>query len=173
MHIRASGEIMPILQLLFSTQGRVSRQGYWLVGVGLVIASSVAKFGGLVAIWGFDFAMVAVTEGTSMIHLTPVSAFLWVLTLLFLVPGILLSIKRWHDRNRPGWFAAAIPLQYVLAVVIAYVPANAAGLNVCILSANVALFAWQFIELGCLEGAKGPNKYGPSPKGIGATPDVF
>jgi uncharacterized membrane protein YhaH (DUF805 family) len=55
--------------------------------------------------------------------------------------GIALGVKRCHDRDRTGWFLALglIPLVNL----------------------------WVLVEVGFLDGTQGPNKYGPSPKGIG------
>jgi uncharacterized membrane protein YhaH (DUF805 family) len=56
--------------------------------------------------------------------------------------GLALGVKRCHDRDKTGWFLAIglIPL--------------IGGL-------------WLLVDLGFLDGTPGPNKYGPSPKGIG------
>jgi uncharacterized membrane protein YhaH (DUF805 family) len=55
--------------------------------------------------------------------------------------GLALSIKRWHDRDK-SWvwiFIGAIP---------------------------IVGFFWVLIECGFLDGTPGPNKFGPSPKGL-------
>ncbi|HTN40589.1 MAG TPA: DUF805 domain-containing protein [Asticcacaulis sp.] len=62
--------------------------------------------------------------------------------------GVCLVSKRWHDRNKSGWM-----------YLILFIPIIG-GL-------------WTFIECGFMDGTQGPNKYGPSPKGIGGSPDVF
>jgi uncharacterized membrane protein YhaH (DUF805 family) len=55
--------------------------------------------------------------------------------------GLAISIKRWHDRGKSGWwiFIGAIPI--------------IGGL-------------WVLIETGFLEGDPGPNQYGPNPLDI-------
>ena len=55
---------------------------------------------------------------------------------------IALGIKRCHDRDKSGWF-----------LLIGLIPIIG-GL-------------WLLVDLGFLDGTQGPNKYGPSPKGIG------
>ena len=62
--------------------------------------------------------------------------------------GVNLQVKRWHDRDKSGWWT-----------LIGFVP----------LIGGI----WAFVECGCLDGTQGPNKYGPSPKGIGAPQNVF
>ena len=40
--------------------------------------------------------------------------------------------------------------------------------------ASLIYVIWVLIDCGILDGTKGPNKYGPSPKGVGAqVEDVF
>ena len=50
------------------------------------------------------------------------------------------SIKRAHDRGKSGWW-----------ILITLIP--------------IAGFIWWLIDLGIFEGQKGPNKYGPDPRG--------
>jgi uncharacterized membrane protein YhaH (DUF805 family) len=67
-------------------------------------------------------------------------------SLVFLVliwPSLAVQVKRWHDRDKSGWM-----------VLINFIP--------------IVGFLWTFIECGFLDGTPGPNKYGPSPKGLGA-----
>ena len=52
--------------------------------------------------------------------------------------GIIVQIKRWHDRDKSGWW-----------VLINLVPC-------------IGPF-WALIECGFLRGTPGPNKYGPDP----------
>jgi uncharacterized membrane protein YhaH (DUF805 family) len=55
--------------------------------------------------------------------------------------GLALQIKRWHDRDK-SW----------VWIFIAFIPFVGA--------------IWALVETGFLDGTPGPNKYGPSPKGI-------
>jgi uncharacterized membrane protein YhaH (DUF805 family) len=69
-------------------------------------------------------------------------AVLGVLYIAELYVALALAVKRAHDRDKSGWFIAIglIPIVGPL---------------------------WLLVELGFLDGTQGPNKYGPSPKGIG------
>jgi uncharacterized membrane protein YhaH (DUF805 family) len=58
--------------------------------------------------------------------------------------GIALGIKRCHDRDKSGLF-----------LLVGLIPIIG-GL-------------WLLIDLGFIDGTPGPNQYGPSPKGLGAT----
>ena len=105
---------------LFGFEGRINRGKFWL-GVAILY----------VVPWLF-FILAAVTE----------SSFLYILAALVLLiaiwPGLAISIKRWHDRGKSGWW-----------ILIAFVPLIG-GL-------------WALIETGFLPGTQGTNEYGPDP----------
>ncbi len=97
--------------------------------------------------------ILALTNSTQVLMQTgtmPLPAILAyiVITPLQLWTGVCLSVKRWHDRDKSGWMYLIILIPIVGII-------------------------WWFVEVGCLDGTQGPNKYGPSPKGIGAGPEVF
>lgn len=81
---------MPLTQFLFSAHGRVGRRNWWGV---LVIA------------WLFVALMDTVT---------PVSPPAWVVICALLVQVLLMwvlivvSVKRWHDVNKSGWWMLVI-----------------------------------------------------------------
>lgn len=68
----------------------------------------------------------------------PALLFYW--TLISVCIFIVACVKRAHDRNKSGWWA----LLYVI------------------------VWPWALIELGFLEGTKGPNRFGPDPRGARA-----
>jgi uncharacterized membrane protein YhaH (DUF805 family) len=55
--------------------------------------------------------------------------------------GLALQIKRWHDRDK-SWVWIFITLIPIVGPI------------------------WSLVECGFLDGTPGPNKYGPSPKGV-------
>lgn len=59
--------------------------------------------------------------------------------------GLALQVKRWHDRDK-SW----------VWIFISFIPLIGA--------------IWALVECGFLDGTQGPNKYGPSPKGIQGAP---
>ncbi|WP_184718325.1 DUF805 domain-containing protein [Caulobacter sp.] len=72
----------------------------------------------------------------------PVSWALWVLSFWI---SICLLVRRLHDRNKgPVWI-----LVYNIPIV---------G------------WIWWIVEAGFMDGTQGPNRYGPSPKGVEASP---
>ncbi len=107
-----------IKQILFSFEGRASRGHYWLYGVGLAVAVGIV--GGILT--------ALLDEIGAFISLALYLPLIWV--------GLAVTVKRWHDRGKSGWW-----------VFISLVP-MIGGL-------------WHLIECGFLEGDAGPNQYGP------------
>ncbi len=101
-------------QLFTSFEGRISRQPFW-IGTGVLFAVNVAV--SLVIGGGFVGAVI----GLALIY-----------------PSVCVSIKRWHDRGKSGWW-----------VLIALIP--------------VVGWIWTLVECGFLEGVSGANEYGPDP----------
>ena len=107
-------------ELLFSFQGRIPRRVYWGIALlSMVIFGVIA--GGLFAISETIGAIVAV------ILYIP---FIWV--------SLAANIKRWHDRDKSGWW-----------IFIGLVP--------------IVGGIWALVECGCLRGTIGDNMYGPDP----------
>jgi len=67
-----------------------------------------------------------------------VNLFSGLLSLGLLYPSICIYTKRWHDRNRSGWWS-----------LILLVP--------------VVGLLWALIERGLLRGTAGANRFGPDP----------
>jgi uncharacterized membrane protein YhaH (DUF805 family) len=130
--------------LLFSLEGRVPRLQYWLVHIGLAFFYQfMVQF--LKALrTGLDTKVGSPPVGAHTIAVTFL-ALLAVLVAFGLAQwiGFALTVKRWHDRDRPWTFA-----------LLGFVP--------------FVGWLWQFIECGCMDGTLGPNRHGPSPKGITA-----
>ena len=61
-----------------------------------------------------------------------------ILSLLVIWPSLAIHVKRCHDRDRSGWF-----------LLIALIPIVGA--------------IWLFVELGCLRGSVGDNRFGADP----------
>ncbi len=134
---------MPLKELLFSFNGRIRRSQYWLTAIVVSLAFSVI-FGTIIGIVAAA-NMRAFEQGT-------VPAIFWIVYFLSFIPiawvSLALLVKRWHDRDKSGWWALIVLIPLVGPI-------------------------WQLIECGFLDGTQGPNKFGPSPKGIGAAEKVF
>ncbi|MGH8516550.1 MAG: DUF805 domain-containing protein [Panacagrimonas sp.] len=103
---------------LLSLEGRLNRGQYWAFilmyfagAIVLAIVDGILGTGGLI---GIIYALAA------------------------LYPSICVIARRWHDREKSGWWT-----------LIALIPAVGA--------------IWIFVECGCLKGTDGPNRFGPDP----------
>ena len=119
--------------LLFGFHGRANRAKFWLVALAIFVVEVI-----LFAVLGSMMGMSADPE-QALNALGPVA---WIVILVFGVVAtwisIAVAIKRYHDRNKSGWW-----------VLIVFVPIIG-GL-------------WYLIECGFLRGTPGPNNYGPDP----------
>lgn len=107
-------------RMLLSPEGRISRRRFWLWGVGAMFGLGVVLHGLL--------AVARVRMGLAE-HLV---------NLVLLWPALAISAKRWHDRDRSGWW-----------VLLALVP--------------VLGWLWLLLANGCLRGTPGANRYGVPP----------
>jgi uncharacterized membrane protein YhaH (DUF805 family) len=126
------------MQSLFSFQGRINRAKFWLITIGADIVWIVVM-GIFMAITGGSVD----ANGTPNIGGGAIGAILAVVILIaFMWIGLATGVKRWHDRNKSGWW-----------VLIAFVPVIG-GL-------------WYLIECGFLKGTTGANTYGADPLAAG------
>lgn len=123
-----------MMDLFFSFNGRINRAKWWLGSLALAVAIIV-----LLVIVGFlvGGSMKVGPDGQIQGGGAGMVAMI-IVYLAALWPMLALQVKRWHDRDKSGWW-----------VLINFVPLIG-GL-------------WALIECGFLEGTKGPNKFGPDP----------
>ncbi len=106
--------------LYTSFEGRINRAKFWLGVVGIIVVEVVA------------IAIVGVVNSAAI----NILAFLVYLALIY--AGLAVSVKRWHDRGKSGWW-----------VLIGLVP--------------IIGPIWALVETGFLPGTPGENPYGPDP----------
>ncbi|MFV0574629.1 MAG: DUF805 domain-containing protein [Vibrio sp.] len=141
---------MTLKQWLFSFQGRIGRQRFWLwnlfyylVMLGFIAASSQKLFG--------EFSSFAI----------------FIFSAAMLIPDLAVTAKRWHDRNKSSWWLLMhVPL--ILGRVTMPAPGMesvAPTMSQTLISA-VALVCgvWMLVECGFMKGTEGENQYGPEPK---------
>jgi uncharacterized membrane protein YhaH (DUF805 family) len=114
------GESMSPWQLYAALRGRVNRRGFWLHGV---LALLVV---GIVLMALLEIAGVSPARAEYLVNL------------LIAWPAIAVSVKRWHDRDKSGWW-----------VLIAFIPLIGQ--------------LWTLVDNGFLRGTPGPNRFGPEP----------
>jgi uncharacterized membrane protein YhaH (DUF805 family) len=143
--------IMP-LKRYADFQGRSRRMEYWMFALFqfLVIMAFILVFALLV---GFSSDMAAALETNPMVW-GLLGLFGLIYLAVFFIPGIAVSVRRWHDQNQSGWFV-------LLFAVLGAIP-------VVGFLASIAQIVFM-----CLPGTKGANKYGEDPLNAQNLGDVF
>jgi uncharacterized membrane protein YhaH (DUF805 family) len=151
---------MNVTQLFFGFTGRINRAKYWLgILIYIIIALVMASLG-------------YAADQTAAFQLLSI-----IVNIGLFISGLALGAKRLHDRDKSGWW---LLLFYIVpsalfgigAVMFLYgIGAEAAGGVITGTIAYVlglAVLVWAIIELGCLRGTLGPNRFGPDPLTDGA-----
>ena len=113
---------MTLAQLLFTFDGRIGRKAWWFASVVLIAAELSASI--------LDWVLVGRQSGVLSLIVGVVS----------FVATVAICIKRFHDRDKSGWW-----------LLILFVP--------------LVGFVWILIENGFLRGTEGSNRFGPDPHG--------
>jgi uncharacterized membrane protein YhaH (DUF805 family) len=145
--LRRMRAAMNLFKLRFDFSGRIDRATYW---------RALAICFGLLFILGFIAGGVGLAlYGHGHIDLAIPSL------ILALIVGVPMTVGRLHDRGKSGWWLLVF---CVLPAVLGYFEdADGEILSLFLFYARLALLIWGFVELGCLRGAAGPNKFGPDP----------
>lgn len=154
--------------------GRSRRTEYWmwvlfqiLIAIGVLVLMML--LGGSALMSGDPGAMVAMGGLALLVY-----ALYGIVQLLFLVPSLAVAVRRLHDTNRSGWWILAPLAPYLLVLVAASMAVSSpdsAGLAgvVALLGGLAALgLGLTLLVFMFLEGTRGPNRYGPDPKGESA-----
>ena len=144
---------MSIGALLWSFEGRINRQPYWLASLATIIALSalvglIAAFGGA----GLFTGELTGGVGIALLILVASIPFIWI--------GLALGGKRLHDRNKSAWWLLVF---YLLPSVLERAAGYVGGVGLVLGLASFAISIWALVELGFLRGTAGPNDYGPDP----------
>ena len=116
--------------ILTSFEGRISRQPFWIAVLVLWVASIAASIVTIILFGPQSTATYAIQA---------------IIGLVFLWPSLAVAVKRYHDRDKSGWWT-----------LIVFIP--------------LIGIIWYIIELGFLRGTPGPNRFGPDPLGTPALP---
>jgi uncharacterized membrane protein YhaH (DUF805 family) len=148
---------------LFSFEGRINRAKIWLAA--FIWFATVFSFmtiflfvvAGILRASGYDFHTVS----TRTMH----PAF-YLLGLPLLVIGVWLfaatAIKRLHDRSKSGWWLALFFIAPGQLVKLSNWLDNPT-LAILVSALAFGLSVWCFVELFCLRGTRGPNRFGSDP----------
>lgn len=107
-----------VANLLFSFKGRINRKKYWIGMIPVAITTTILYY------------LLEIEEINYLVY--------FILQLLMIWWNSAIHIKRWHDRNKSGWFYFVFIIPYVGQ-------------------------AWTLIECGFLKGSDGPNRFGEDP----------
>jgi len=158
-----------VWHFLFGLNGRISRAAFCLFatiafGALLVLLAALYAY----AIMAGNYENGGPTPWPSSPLGMTVAAF-WLFSLfVLLVSGVLVSLKRLHDRNKSVWWLLVfIALPNVLSTIGRILPEqspdNGAEIGFVFDAAALAIFVWAFIELACLAGTSGENRFGGDP----------
>ena len=130
--------------LYLSLEGRTNRKPFWLGLLAMAVATWILEF---VLFGAFGVSMMptvdpnadpAAAAAAASAMMSKMMVPMGILWLIIIWPAICLYAKRWHDRDKSGWWT-----------LIGLVP--------------VIGGIWLLVELGFLRGTEGPNRFGPDP----------
>ena len=160
--------------------GRSRRMEFWMWQLFQVIVyviilglAMVVGAGGLMT---GDPTAMAGAGGAAMLIL----GLYLIYALAVIIPSIAVAVRRLHDTNRSGWWFLAPVVPYFIAFFAAGAGMAsgsegglaAAGIFSLVLMLAAVVLGIVVLVFYFLEGTKGPNKYGPDPKGRD-TAEVF
>jgi len=112
---------MDIKYLLFSFKGRISRQPFWICTIHLALIILLPAL--------FLFDDLSSEEADD---------FVFIMCLVLLWPSLAVQVKRWHDRDKSGWW-----------VLMNFIP--------------IIGSIWVLVDTGLLPGTEGKNSFGEDP----------
>ena len=115
-----------LVWILFSFRGRIPRRVYW----GATLGATFAIYGVLLLLALLPSDEPLIASVAAIIFLSHYFLCIWIL--------LAVQVKRWHDRNKSGWWCLVSLIPVIGAAVV-------------------------FIEAGCLRGTIGPNRFGDDP----------
>lgn len=164
---------MGIFSLFFSFKGRITRNQYWMAGVGQTVVLVVLL---VVVLETLGLSPAELRAGRAAANpeiLARVGAaglaFLFGFAVLAWTAAAIYT-KRLHDRNKGAIWLLAIYAPSFLSLLALIFARDA--LAVAGLIALVSLL-WMFIELGCMAGTVGPNRFDAGSKTSAYLDDVF
>jgi uncharacterized membrane protein YhaH (DUF805 family) len=141
-----------LLEFLFNATGRINRAKYRR---SLIIFSVAGLF-------------TAVILYTAAGIAAPLFIIMLVIVFIpWLMCGFVIHTERLHDRDKSAWwlllFHGLPALLGPIAKIASFAGVLGAALHYILALAGLAPSIWGFIEIGCLPGIGGSNRYGPDP----------
>jgi uncharacterized membrane protein YhaH (DUF805 family) len=164
-------------QYLFSFSGRINRARMWLFYV-VVWAMEMVVFLGILLAYAILLATGVVNEHTMSDNQSIYPGIAFVIAVGIFVIAIdymylAVTVKRLHDRNKSAWWLLTF---FLVPALFMFVPPILTAtklisphdqrMQIAALIpglAGMALYFWGFVELYCLRGTVGDNRFGPDP----------
>ena len=158
-------------------QGRSRRKEYWLYSL-LIILLYIVLLTILFAVAGTQLMTMGAgqTDPEALIRLFatlgPILGIMGIVYLALLVPSIAVGVRRLHDIDRTGWWVA-LPtglslVQILVSFAFAVGGVGSTGAIVSLILSLASLAASVVVLVfTVLDGTRGPNRFGPDPKGTG------
>ena len=159
----------------FGFKGRVNRGKYWLLsllsfGVTVVLQLLVIYFFPIpeevIALFHSQMLQEAVVD---IVLLAPSVTFVFISTAI--------SVKRLHDRDKSGWWGLlylGLPALLVAAMAAATDDNHQlTGWPAALMIPYFILLIVTFVELACLKGTNGLNRFGPDPMPAHPAPPIY
>jgi uncharacterized membrane protein YhaH (DUF805 family) len=158
-----------VWHFLFGLRGRISRASFCLyAALAFIVLLTL-----LSSLYAYSLATTNFENGgplpwpSSTLGMIGVGLWFLILFLLF-VSSLTVTLKRLHDRDKASWWL----LVFVVAPNVLSSAARlwygahagwSEALGYLLDAAAVGLFAWAFVELACLRGTAGDNRFGAEP----------
>ena len=146
---------MSMTQLLFSFQGRLNRKPYWTMAITTTVVFLLLLLLAVATLREYGLEFLLVTIAILVILYIPL---IWI--------GLALGAKRLHDRDKSAWWLLVF---YALPTTLSTVADRMEDAQFIVLHiVSFGISVWAFVEIGCLRGTVGPNRYGPDPLSVPA-----
>ena len=159
----------------FGFKGRLRRRDWWLIGITVFVVQMILSEIIIVSLFGSEQGMIAAIADPASVP--PVSLAQSIVATLTTLPmlwvGFATTIKRFHDRDDSSlWNVVALILLYSPTLLMTFVaPFIGSDEQIMTVSNVLGIISlpptlYVVVVAGILDGTPGPNRYGPSPKGL-------
>ncbi len=172
---------MNLVWLLFSFNGRINRLQFWLGMFGAGVGGVLLFF--VLGLMLMPQGQMPKTAGGALQVISSIAFTVAPVFMLLSWIGFALQVKRFHDRGRSAaWTMLPIlPVMMIMSSVVSAVAQVMHAMETGSLAGGEAVFAgamtsvgiwvlilnliniFMFVDLGCMPGKNGPNKYGNPP----------
>ena len=121
-----------------SFEGRSARKTFWLSILVLVVVTWILEFIIFAAFGGGAAVMDPANPDAAAAAMKGMALPFTILILLVLWPSLAIYTKRWHDRDKSGWWSLIMLVPLIGSI-------------------------WMLVECGFLRGTEGPNRFGDDP----------